>query len=140
MRQERTRSSTSINFRDHLILVAASGLALLVAFVAVVRFRELAALHPLLADLPGTAERITWRDRLAAASAATSFTNLMLLGFGFAAFGLVSALQLVGLVGQAYGHAFLVRLVANGMGAVFFTSFAASQFVMAYVKLKNQPR
>jgi len=73
----------------------------------------------LLADLPRTAERITWRDRLAAASAATSLTNLMLLGFGFAAFGLVSALQLVGLVGQAYGHAFLVRLVANGMGRSF---------------------
>jgi len=28
----------SINYRDHLILVAASGLALLVAFVAVARF------------------------------------------------------------------------------------------------------
>jgi hypothetical protein len=36
-------------------------------------------LEPLLADLPRTAERITWRDRLAAASAAASFTNLVML-------------------------------------------------------------
>jgi hypothetical protein len=63
----------SINFRGHLMRAAAPGFALLVAFVSVAGFQQLAALQPLLADLPRTAERITLRDRLATASAATSF-------------------------------------------------------------------
>jgi hypothetical protein len=115
----------SINYRDHLIPVAASGLALLVAFVAVARFRELAALQPLLADLPRTAERITWRDRLAAASAATSLTNLMLLGFAFAAFGLVSAFQLVGLVGQAQRSRILGEARCQRDGGGLFHQFCS---------------
>jgi hypothetical protein len=130
----------SINFRDHLLLAGACGFALLVAFVAVAAFRQLAPLEPLLADLPRTAERITRRDRLAAASAAASFTNLVMLGLIFTAISLASTFQLIGLAAHADGDALPVRLVAHGIAAVSFAGIAAADFVMAYVKLKNRPR
>jgi len=129
-----------IYFRAHPILAAACGFALLVAFVVAVGFRQLAALQPLLADLPRTAERISWRDRLAAASATTSPSQLMMLGLGCTAFSLVSALQLVGYMARADGNMLSVRPAATGTAAIFFAAIAVTNFVTAYVKLKNRPR
>ena len=54
----------SIHFRVHMVLAGVSGLALLLAFVGLARFHQLAALQPLLAGLPRAAGashgRIGW--------------------------------------------------------------------------------
>jgi hypothetical protein len=128
----------SLHFRAHLILAGVSAFALLIAFVAVVRFHQLAALQPLLAGLPPTAERITWRDRLAVASAVTSMSHLLLLGLAFTALSLSNGLELIGPLRRADGDG--LRLFARGTALVFFAGIAATNFVIAYVKLKNRPR
>jgi hypothetical protein len=129
----------SISFREHLALAAAFGFALLVVLVALVRFRQLVTLQPLLAQLPPTADRITLRDRLTAASAANSFTQLMMLGIGCAAFSIVNALRLVELMPQADGDALTARLLATGTAAVCFAGIAAADFVLVGLKLRNRP-
>jgi hypothetical protein len=130
----------SIGFRDHLLPAAALGFALLVAFVAVAGHRQLVALQPLLADLPPTAERITWRDRLTAASAATSYPTLVILGLTSMVITLANALQLAEQLGRADGDARPLRLVVAGMCVVSFAAVAAIDFGIAYLKLKNRPR
>ena len=129
-----------IHFRAHLVLAGVSGLALLLTFVALARFHQLAALQPLLAGLPRAAERITWRDRLAAASAVTSWTQLLMVGVGFTVLSLSNGLELIGLMTRPEGDDFWRSLAARGTAVAFFTGVAVTSFVIAYVKLKKPPR
>jgi hypothetical protein len=129
----------SIHFRAHLVLAGVSGLALLLAFVALARFHQLAALQPLLAGLPRAAERITWRDRLAAASAATSWTQLVMVGVGFTVLCLSNGFELIGLLTRPEGDDLWLRLAARGTAVAFFTGIAATSSVIAYVKLRKRP-
>jgi hypothetical protein len=129
----------TIHFRAHLVLAGVSALALLLAFVALARFHQLAALQPLLAGLPRATERITWRDRLAAASALTSMTQLVMLGACFTLLSLSNGFELIGLLTRPEGDDLWLRLAARGTAVVFFTAIAATNFVIAYVKLRNRP-
>jgi hypothetical protein len=130
----------SIGFRDHLVPAAALGFTLLVVFVAVAGRRQLAALQPLLTDLPPAAERITWGDRLATASAATSYPTLVILGLSSVVIVLANALALAEQLGRADGDARPLRLVVAGLCVMSFTAVAAMDLGIAYLKLKNRPR
>jgi hypothetical protein len=125
----------AIHFRAHMVLAGVSALALLLAFVALARFHQLAAMQPLLTGLPRAAERITWRDRLTAASRLTSWTQLAMVGVGFTVLSLSNGLGLIGLMTRPEGDDLWLRLAARGTAVVFFTGIAATSFVIAYVKL-----
>lgn len=128
-----------IHFRAHLVLAGVSALALLLAFVALARFHQLAALQPLLTGLPPAAERITWRDRLAVASAVTSWTQLAMVGAGFTVLSLSNGFELIGLMTRPDGDDLWLRLAVRGAAVVFFAGSAATSYVIAYVKLTNRP-
>jgi hypothetical protein len=128
-----------IHFRTHLVLAGVSALALLLAFVGLARFHQLAALQPLLAGLPRATERITWRDRLAAASAVTSWTQLAMVGLGFTVLSLSNGFELIGLMTRPEGDDLWLRLAVRGAAVVFFAGTAATSYVIAYVKLTKRP-
>jgi hypothetical protein len=130
----------SIKFPDHLLLVVICGIALLIPLVMLARFRQLSILQPLLADLRRTVERITWRDRLAAASTTMSLTHLFMLGLSFAVLSLANALQLIGYLHRPDDHALAPRFIITAVAVGFFACIAVANLGIAFHKMKSQAR
>jgi hypothetical protein len=84
----------SIPFPDYLLLGTVCTALLLVTVLAVARFRQISTLQLLLEGVPQTPERITWRDRIAAAGRASSSSQHLVLGISFIVICLAMALRL----------------------------------------------